>query len=119
MSNRSSNEHTSLVGRVLLALGVCAVVALTAYELRFYFSGPVLEDIQPLYRVSDAARYELSFSVSNTTALTVNGREVVAGSDGEVDEVIYLSQGMNIIQILATDRYGKQKEIYLYITYPQ
>lgn len=113
------NTTNPLLVRIGIAAGVLAVLVVTMYGLRFLIIGPELDGLGPTHRVVDESRYELDFTVSNTTRLAINDQEVVAQSGGEVEHVLYLAPGMNITQIDAYDPYGNHKRVLLYITYPQ
>ncbi|MEK7122446.1 MAG: hypothetical protein AAB855_01170, partial [Patescibacteria group bacterium] len=55
--------------------------------------------------------------VSPDAALVINGQEIVKSSDGNFDQEVTLSEGVNMIRISATKKYSKEAVVTRTVLY--
>lgn len=92
---------------IMLFLGVRLVNFISAPGIKLL--EPANETVlkEPLTRIRGKTEKE--------SLLTVNGREITIDSDGNFDEKIELVSGLNALEFLAKDRFGKESKVIRYV----
>ena len=97
------------------AIGVALVAGFFIYQFKF-LRAPLLEITDP---PADIVTDQLAFDVKGRTDpdadLTLNGRPLFSGSTGAFTERVYLFKGVNRLDLVARNRYGKTTMITRYI----
>ena len=102
--------------KIVLIVFILFLILVAVYfwrELCFLVNAPSLKVINP---PTDITSTEEKFKISGKTEpgvyLTINKDEAYVDKEGFFEEEINLSQGLNIIEIVAKNRFGKEsKEI--------
>ncbi|MCA9352817.1 hypothetical protein KC901_01395 [Patescibacteria group bacterium] len=82
-----------------------------------YLQGPRIVDISlERYQTIETLSVLVEGSTNNTESMTINERTIPMNDDSTFSEVVVLSPGTNIMEIVVTDSFGKQKE-YRYTLY--
>lgn len=98
------------LGFILIVLACFAYLGYTIYSS---YSPPRLVIAQPASDlVIDTRTVEVAGRVDQDASLTINGQEVFLGRDGAFREIINLQEGINIIEIKATQKRGQSTTIY-------
>jgi hypothetical protein len=105
-----------------IGMGILAICALTAFELRNLIRGPRVEIIcntEPCNKiVTDSNFYALVGKTSNISDIHIGERKIYTNKEGYFTTPITLYPGTNTIHIYAKDRFGKEvkKDISVYYT---
>lgn len=99
----------------IVGTGILLLVIFFSYESKFLRS-PRLEISSPDRNLTTS---ELVFDISGRTDpdsdLTVNQRSLYSGETGEFADRVYLVTGVNTLEFVAKNRYGKATTITRYI----
>ena len=102
------------IAGIVLAL----IIAFFGYEFKS-LRPPRLEVLEP---AKDLFATTTSFDVRGRTDpdadLSLNGRPLFSGGSGEFSERIFLVSGVNRLEFLAKNRYGKTTRVTRYIVVP-
>ncbi len=97
-----------------LVLIVLAAVFLTGYFLyqgRGYLFGPQISlDFPSDGEVVHNSNLEVKGQALNVAFLSLNGRQILTDEHGLFNEGLLLAKGYNIIEIMATDKFGRVKK---------
>ena len=100
----------------LSILGLLALLVFVGFRLTYFVGAPVLtieapedraEVSEPLIRVQGKAGKE--------SRLTVNGREITIDAQGNFNDEIELGAGLNVLEFIAQNRFGKESRVMRYI----
>ncbi len=110
-------RHSSL--RRLLALAVTIlVVAYIGWQFTIIFARPDLNLSYPSQDITVASSsLELAGSVSPGSDLSVNGEAVYPQPDGTFKKEVQLLAGLNVLEIKAVSRFGKENKVIRKVTY--
>ncbi len=84
-----------------------------------YRKGPYLKEINfdnGTYTVQKPS-WLLKASVENTQKVKINGRDILLHNNENIEEELVFASGDNIIEILLTDAFGKEKKYEYHIFY--
>jgi cytoskeletal protein RodZ len=124
--DKGFNEHPSLpslrssrwiITPKTLGAGIGIVIAFLvvgylAYQLHFLISPPSLAVIEPAPdSVAENSLLTVRGTVEAVAKLTINGQMVYVDKDGSFKQEVQLSQGLNVIRVEATNRFGKMSSI--------
>lgn len=99
----------------IVAIGLVVILAFFGYELKFLRS-PNLEISSPDRDImTDSNIFDIRGRTDQDADLTMNGRALYSGETGEFMERIYLLKGVNALEFVAGNRYGKTTTITRYI----
>lgn len=105
----------------VLAVSGAALAAITGffiYEFRF-LRPPKLDLAAPARNMLVAGdAFDIRGLTDPDADLTVNGRPLYSGETGEFTERMFLSKGLNRIELEAKNRYGKTSRIIRYLVVP-
>lgn len=88
------------------------------WQISFLIRAPELEVSQPLTDITVKEEvFEIIGKTNSSAYLTVNGQEVYIDKEGGFKNLIELSEGVNIIEIQAQNRFNKTNEIIRRIIY--
>jgi hypothetical protein len=82
------------------------------YQARGYLLGPriTIESPQPAEAIHESY-FEVKGRALNISSLSLNGRQIFTDERGFFSEGLLLAKGYNIIELTATDKFGRiQKE---------
>ncbi|MFA5831193.1 MAG: hypothetical protein WC878_05180 [Candidatus Paceibacterota bacterium] len=97
-------------------IGISAVTILSVTVLGYsyfrtkdFLKGPVLEISAPKNgEIFDTALIKISGASKNLAFLNLDGRKIFTDKEGNWSEKLLLQPGLNIIEIQATDRFGRE-----------
>ncbi len=97
-----------------LFLFIFLLVALAgyfAYQAREYLVGPrlIMEFPKPAETVRNSY-LAVKGRVSNVSFISLNGRQIFTDKNGFFEEGLLLARGYNIIELTATDKFGRIKK---------
>lgn len=89
---------------------LCTIVLYSIYQSKNLISGPQIRVLYPHngQRISSSS-LELEGSASNITAISLNGRPIYVDENGNFKEKLLLPYGYTIIELSATDKFGRTK----------
>jgi len=95
-----------------------AFIGVFAYmKMSFLFKGvTIIADIERHENTSVAT---VSGYAKNATFISLNGREIFIGKDGNFSESIALIPGFSVVTIDAYDKFGKNKEKKFQLVYKE
>lgn len=81
------------------------------YQARGYLLGPkiIINSSQPAEVIHDSY-LEVKGQALNITSLYLNGRQIFTDEHGFFSEGLLLAKGYNIIEITATDKFGRVRK---------
>jgi len=99
----------------IVAFGLILILIFFGYEFKFLRS-PNLEISSPDRDLTtDVNVYDIHGRTDRDADLTMNGRALYSGETGEFTERIYLVKGVNTLEFVAGNRYGKTTTVTRYI----
>lgn len=99
----------------IVAIGLLIVLGFFGYEFKFLRS-PNLEISSPNRDITtEATVFDVRGRTDKDSDLTMNGRSLYSGETGEFTERVYLVRGVNALEFVAGNRYGKTTTITRYI----
>lgn len=110
------NTSTSfpLRNALLISLSACLALILLAYltyQARFLILGPQITLVENETSPTSAQTVVLEGAAENITHMTLNGRPIFTDQEGAFRETLVLSEGYNLITIVAKDRYGRERSV--------
>ena len=110
-------RHSSL-RRLLAAVVSVFVAAYIVWQFTIIFAQPDLNLSYPNEDITVASSgLELAGHVSPGSNLTINGEEVYPQPDGTFKKQVELLAGMNVLEIKAVSRFGKESKVIRKVTY--
>ncbi len=81
------------------------------YQARGYLIGPrlTIESPRPAETIHDAY-LKINGQAFNVASLFLNGRQIFTDKNGIFEEQLLLARGYNIIELTATDKFGRVKK---------
>ena len=105
-----------IVKSTLIILLAIACLVYLGFKIRIILTPPLLTISQPLDNlVTEQNFIEIVGQTEVETLLEINGQQVLADEVGNFREVIDLQSGVNIIEIKAKTRHGKETKQYLQV----
>lgn len=81
------------------------------YQARGYLFGPKITLDNPLAgEVIHDSYLEVKGQALNISSLSLNGRQIFTDENGNFKEGLLLAKGYNIIELTATDKFGRVKK---------
>jgi hypothetical protein len=94
---------------IILLAGFLGVYFL--YQSREYLSGPEIIIESPFSgEVVRQSYLEVRGQAINVSSLSLNGRQIFTNERGNFEEGLLLARGYNIIEVAATDKFGRVKK---------
>ena len=96
--------------RALRGLAVLLAGASFLYtQLDTFFGGPALSITSPSAADTEPSHELLTVSgtAGNVTALSLNGNPITIDQNGTFSELLLLPRGFSILELIATDRFGR------------
>lgn len=114
---RISQAHLIVTPRIVrnAALGMVALACLMylGVKVKGIVTPPSLIVEQPATNeITTEPFIEVSGQVEHNTTLAINGQQVLADNDGKFSETLELQTGVNVIEIVANKRHGRQAKVY-------
>src|SRR3989344_6743587 len=103
--------------------GVAAIVLLIILGYAYsrtesFIRGPQITIVSPENgQVTSDSFFFIEGAVKRASYITVNGRQVYTNETGELREEMSVAEGLNIFEIVATDRFGRVTKKVLTIVY--
>lgn len=99
---------------IKLFLVIFILVGLTGYfiyQFRGYLLGPqIFIEFPKIGEVVSNSYLEVKGRVINFSSLSLNGRPIITDGNGNFSEELLLARGYNIIELTATDKFGRVKK---------
>lgn len=96
---------------VLLFLIVGILGGYFLYQARGYLLGPeIIIETPKAGEVVRNSYLEIKGQVLNISSLSLNGRQIFTDERGDFKEGLLLARGYNIIELTATDKFGRIKK---------
>jgi len=100
---------------VLAGVVLAAIAGFFIYELKF-LRAPEISIFDPARDLAtDKDFYDVRGRTDPDADLTLNGRPLYSGGNGEFSERVYLAKGVNKLELEAKNRYGKTSKVTKYI----
>lgn len=114
---RISRIHLIVTPRLIrnAALGLMAFACLMylGVKIKGVVTPPVLVVEQPTSNVVTTEPFiNIQGYAERDTTLAINGQQVLADNNGVFTETLELQSGVNVIEIVANKRHGKQTKVY-------
>ena len=114
---RISRAHLVVTPRIIrnAALGLVALACLAylGIKIKAIVTPPVLVVEQPANSIVTTESFiDVRGHTERDTTLAINGQQVLADSNGTFTETLELQSGVNVIEIVANKRHGKQTKVY-------
>ncbi len=112
----SAREHSGplaflAIAGMLLAYGV--------YQFRGYRAGPTVAIHTPAQGARlESPRVVVTGIARNITHLELNGRTIYTAEDSTFSEQLLLPPGYSILQVTATDKFGREKRLEHHVISP-
>ena len=96
---------------ILIIIVVASLAGYLGYQSRGYLLGPkiIIESPRP-GEVAHQSYLEVKGQAINVSALSLNGRQIFIDERGNFDEGLLLARGYNIIEVAASDKFGRVKK---------
>lgn len=110
--------------RIIAKKFIIAVVILagiggyTFYEFRYVRQGPFIAIDSPINgKIVSTPVADITGRVQNMNRIRMNDRDIAVNEQGVFNEKFVLSNGSNVVKVVAEDRFGRQSEALVEITY--
>ena len=114
-------ENTHPFYKILFMLVACGLIVYGLFNTRFLINGPelVLAEINEEESIikSDTNVFLLKGKVTHSVIISINDRPITIDEEGNFSERFLLSEEINIIQIRAQDKFGKETQRDLTVVY--
>jgi hypothetical protein len=108
-------------------LGIGSAIILTAvvfgygyFRTKDFLEGPVLEITTPKNgEMFSSALISVAGLSKNLSFLSIDGRKIFTNKDGVWEEKLLLQNGVNIIEVQATDRFGRENTQVMRVVYDE
>ncbi len=108
------------IGIYFFVIVLILTVGYTYYQTKSFTRGPILEITEPLNgSLLNSSLINIKGYTKNISYISINGRQVFVDEEGFLNEKILLSEGYNIIRVLAEDKYERKVEEKLELVYKQ
>lgn len=98
---------SEMLRMALLILCVLFFIGYGLFQARNLIQGPSITLLESLPRVSADRAVVLHGTARNTTALYVNGQEILTDEKGAFSHTLVLENGYTIVTLTGHDRYGR------------
>jgi hypothetical protein len=103
---------------IAAAIILTGIIGYTAFESRHLFKGPVVVIETPSTgSVSNSPVTNIRGHVGNIVRLSMNGRDIPINEAREFTESYALSDGVNVVKVIAENRFGEKTEKIIEILY--
>jgi len=115
MSSRSANTYFKiLLGVLFLAI----ILAYTYIESGDFSRGPEFTYVKPdSGTIFEGSLIEIEGNVKRVSEIELNSNPIFIDEEGNFNEQLLLSPGINIITLYAKDRFGRETEEILELIY--
>ena len=103
--------------RVIIHIIAASAITLSVggyffYQAKGFIMGPKLEVTSPTDgQTFSSASVKVEGGATPGAQLTINGMKVYSDGTGRFSEDLLLARGIHVLQIVAKDRFGKEREI--------
>lgn len=112
-------KNTSFRTIVFLSIAILILIYI-GWQFSIVFRKPNISVSRPSEDILvSEPKFLIEGKVSAGDALTINGEAVYADKDGNFNKEIELLSGLNVLEIKAVSRFGKESKITRRITYQQ
>jgi len=102
-----------IIKGVIITVLVIICFAYLGLKIKAIVTPPLLIIDSPADNlVTEQNFIEIIGQIEPETTLEINGQQVLADSDGNFSETLDLQTGINLIELTATKRHGKQTKVY-------
>lgn len=96
---------------ILIIIITISLVGYLSYQARGYLMGPKIIMNMPVNgEVIHNSYLEVNGQAFNIASLSLNGRPIYTNERGNFKEGLLLARGYNIIELTATDKFGRIKK---------
>ncbi|MFA6393584.1 MAG: helix-turn-helix domain-containing protein [Patescibacteria group bacterium] len=115
-SCRVARTRTIIIPKIMKGIGVAAVAVTCLFYLQTRFSmvvsPPSLSIANPSEDMKlDAREINIIGMTDPETEVTINNNLVLTGANGDFSKMINLREGINVITIIAKNKFGPEKKI--------
>ncbi len=101
-----------LVVGIMVGLVLILFFGYLFMQYRFFVGAPVLQLESPVQEQKLTQAYvDVIGKTDSDAQLTINGQPVVVSGSGTFAQSVSLTEGVNIIRVVSTNRFGKETEI--------
>lgn len=102
-----------IVRGIIVGILALACLVYIGVKIKAIMTPPLLLIESPADNLATEQNFiEIIGKIDPGTTLEINGQQVLADQQGNFSEVIDLQTGINMIEIVATKRHGKQTKVY-------
>ena len=103
---------------IFFSIIIVAVLSYSYYQTKDYLTGPVLELTEPADNATlFQSRVTIKGYTKNISYLNMNGKQIFTDPSGQFSEETLLAKGLNIISIIAKDKYERENKKILRLVY--
>jgi cytoskeletal protein RodZ len=115
-SCRVARTRTIIIPKIMKGIGVAAIAAICLFYLQTRFSmvvsPPSLSIANPSEDMKlNAREINIIGMTDPETEVTINNNLVLTGANGDFSKIINLREGINVITIIAKNKFGPEKKI--------
>lgn len=111
-------ETKKNIRMIVVALLALLVVGYTLYEVQRIVMGPKIIIDSPKNGITvSTSTLEISGTTKNINDISLDDRKIFVDEKGDFDETLLLSPGYNVIDMKASDKFGKMTEKILEVIY--
>lgn len=115
MKNRHDIKKIIRIG--IISTFCLSIVCFGLFKAKNIIIGATITLKQPIMSTSTPSLVSVEGVVQNTSFLTMNGHKIFTDEEGHFREELLLSEGYNIIQVEAVDRFGTKETKNLELIY--
>ena len=110
------NNNIHILG-VFLFLAVVAGYMFIKFTTFLLSPEIELESLSSETVIVNSPKIAIAGRVENTRSLTLNGRQLYIGKNGKFEDILELSDGMNILSLAARNIFGRSSELARRVVY--
>lgn len=104
------------LGLIVGGAALLLFILIFGVQFVYFVASPAITISEPSDRaVFDSPLVHIKGNTERESQLTVNGREITIDGSGNFDEEIELGAGLNTLEFLVKDRFGKESKVVRYI----
>ena len=109
MTPIKKKDYRCIIKPVLVGLVIFLIIGYSGLKLKNFLSGPQITVISP----SDGETIKKNFvdvkgKAERISQIYLNGKKIFTDEQGNFDEQYLLANGYNLLEIVASDQFGRQ-----------
>jgi hypothetical protein len=102
----------------IFTIVILIVVGYALFATHDFIIGPTIVISEPLSgSTSSTSNIHIKGVVARIQDITLNGRSITIDDKGNFNESVLLAPGYNVFELIAKDKFGRQKDVRLELVY--